>query len=168
MRMEITIEPIALEHADAIQRLAGDPAISEMTRVPSPYPPGGAASFIANSIEGRNQGTDLVFVIKHWSVIVGACGLHDRDKSANCFELGYWVGKPYWGKGIATEAISRLMVYCFKSLHLSMVYADCLERNAASKRVLEENGFSVVSRRQNTDPKWKPDDVKIRYERSMI
>jgi [ribosomal protein S5]-alanine N-acetyltransferase len=164
MKMEITIEPIALEHADAVQRLADDPAISEMTRIPYPYPPGSAACLIANSIEGRNRGTDFVFVIKHGNVIVGVCGLHNRDKSANCFELGYWVGKPYWGMGIATEAVSRLMDYCFTSLHLSLVYADCLKRNFASQRLLEKNGFSLVSRRQNTDPKWKSDNIIIRYQ----
>jgi RimJ/RimL family protein N-acetyltransferase len=161
---KITIEPISAEHASDIQRLATDPVIAEMTRIPHPYPANGAISFIEKSVEGRANGTDFVFAIKEDGILVGVCGLHCHDESRSNFELGYWIGRPYWGKGIATEAVSQLVACSLTSLHLPKLYADCLERNAASQRVLEKNRFHPVSRRQNTDPKWKPDEIIIRYE----
>jgi [ribosomal protein S5]-alanine N-acetyltransferase len=161
---KITIEPICIDHASDVQRLAADPAIAEMTRIPYPYPADGAIGFIEKSVEGRTNGTDFVFAIKEDGIVAGVCGLHCHDENRSSFELGYWIGRPYWGKGIATEAVSQLVTCALTSLQLSNLYAECLERNVASQRVLEKNWFRPVSRRQNTDPQWNPEDIIIRYE----
>jgi [ribosomal protein S5]-alanine N-acetyltransferase len=160
----ITIEPISLDHADDVQHLVTDPAIAEMTRIPHPYPPDGAKSFIEKSIEGRAKGTDFVFAIKGNGILAGVCGLHCHDESKRSFELGYWIGKPFWGRGIATKGVALVLEYGIVTLHLQNIYAECLERNIASQHVLENNGFCEISRRQNTDPKWRPEDRIIRYD----
>ncbi|MCZ6886385.1 MAG: GNAT family protein [Alphaproteobacteria bacterium] len=55
--------------------------------------------------------------------------------------LGYWIGAPFAGQGIMTEALGRVMDYAFGQLQLHRLEAACLPRNEASKKVLQKNGF---------------------------
>ena len=72
---KVSKEPVELRHAPAIQKLASDPAVSEMTRVPYPYPEGGAEVFIRESILKRSKEMAYVFCIKTGPEIVGVVGL---------------------------------------------------------------------------------------------
>ncbi len=56
-------------------------------------------------------------------------------------ELGYWVGKPFWGHGFATEAGRAAVAFAFDTLELKRVFASAIAENAASKRVLEKIGM---------------------------
>lgn len=56
-------------------------------------------------------------------------------------ELGYWIGKPFWGNGYITEASKRLISYGFESLNLSKIWCGYYEGNEKSKRVQEKCGF---------------------------
>ncbi len=56
-------------------------------------------------------------------------------------ELGYWVGVPYWGRGIATEAAGEVLRFAFDVLGLNRVYATHVPRNPASGRVMEKLGM---------------------------
>lgn len=56
-------------------------------------------------------------------------------------EIGYWIGEPFWGKGIATEAVRQLLVYTFSTFDIIRVYAEVFANNPASMKVLEKNGF---------------------------
>jgi len=56
-------------------------------------------------------------------------------------ELGYWIGQPYWGSGLATEAVTALLRFAFEDLELNRVQASYLPRNPASGRVLEKVGM---------------------------
>ena len=56
-------------------------------------------------------------------------------------ELGYWLGEPYWGRGIMTGAVSLMTEYAFKKLPLNRIYAEPFANNLASIRVLEKAGF---------------------------
>jgi len=160
----ISITPIQLHHAPFMQHLADDPAVAEMTRIPHPYPENGAIDFITKMIECRANKSDYVFAIEAGGSFTGACGLHNYDRISQSFVLGYWIGKPFWGKGIATQAVSLIVKFAFTELKLNMLYAICLERNAPSRRVLEKNNFREISRTPNSDLKWRPDDIIVRYE----
>jgi [ribosomal protein S5]-alanine N-acetyltransferase len=61
-----------------------------------------------------------------------------RDRRA---ELGYWIGKPFWGCGYATEASRRVIRFAFEELVLNRVFAHAMTKNATSIRVLEKSGF---------------------------
>ena len=60
----------------------------------------------------------------------------------NDCEVGYWVGKPYWNKGICTEALKLMLDYCIQVKHLENIWADHFTGNPASGRVMEKCGFS--------------------------
>lgn len=56
-------------------------------------------------------------------------------------ELGYWVGEPFWGRGVATEAVRLMTEHAFTYFDIVRLYAEVFESNKASMRVLEKNGF---------------------------
>jgi RimJ/RimL family protein N-acetyltransferase len=56
-------------------------------------------------------------------------------------EVSYWVGEPFWGQGIATEAVRQMVEYIFYYFDIVRLYAEVFETNKASMRVLEKNGF---------------------------
>ena len=106
--------------------------VARMTsRVPHPYGEGDAEAFVAMADEHR-------FVIQRKSdgLFLGMTGLHTEDGD----EFGYWLGKPFWGQGYATEAAHRLVRYAFEALDLQTVHAGWFYDNPASGRVLAKLG----------------------------
>lgn len=80
--------------------------------------------------------------------IIGSIGLTldgspERPIGADEAELGYWVGYPFWGKGIATEAAQELLRHGFENLNLSRVFCAYFEGNDRSKKVQEKCGFKL-------------------------
>ncbi|HBX90035.1 GNAT family N-acetyltransferase [Alistipes sp.] len=78
---------------------------------------------------------------------VGCCGimfsesLHTADMKRGEAEIGYWIGKPYWGRGFIPEAVGALLSRCFDDLALDAVWCGYYEGNAKSKRVVEKCRF---------------------------
>ncbi|MFY9228802.1 MAG: GNAT family protein, partial [Bacteroidales bacterium] len=58
-------------------------------------------------------------------------------------EIGYWIGEPYWGMGIATKAVRLITEYGFNTLGLVRIYTGVFDFNKASQRVLEKAGFNL-------------------------
>ena len=56
-------------------------------------------------------------------------------------EVGYWIARPYWGKGICTEALQMVIDYCFKEKEFTTLWGDYFPSNPASGRVMEKCGF---------------------------
>ena len=152
MQMGINIKPIDLKYIDEVQHLASDPAIGATSNVPSPYPANGAAWWVQETLKKREAGTEYIFAVLEEEMFVGVCGLIEvADKSA---ELGYWIGKPFWGNGYATMAARLVLRFGFDELGLAEITALCLERNQGSYKVLEKVGMRFVGWQQNTNPKW--------------
>lgn len=78
--------------------------------------------------------------------LVGLVGLHKIDFHNGHAELGYFIGKEYWNRGYASEAVSLAVRYAFEWLNLRKVYARVYESNGASIRILEKNGFKLAGR----------------------
>ncbi len=57
-------------------------------------------------------------------------------------EIGFWLGRDYWGKGIATQAVKEMVRYSFDNFNLTRIYAKCIDVNWASRMVLSNSGFS--------------------------
>src|SRR6185295_8825310 len=84
-----------------------------LSPVPHPYTEDDACAFIVRMDYARRAGTDHAFaVVLRPSCFIGVCGLHPSGG----WEFGYWYGKPYWGKGYATEAGRRVVAYAFDTL----------------------------------------------------
>ena len=67
-------------------------------------------------------------------------------------ELGYWLGKPFWGQGIVPEAVKEMLRHAFEELGMTTVWVGYYEGNAKSKRVQEKCGFRY---------RWKSEDVDV-------
>jgi RimJ/RimL family protein N-acetyltransferase len=87
----------------------------------------------------RASGDEYSFVIlrRRDNVLIGICGV----RPAEGFEMGYWIGKPYWGQGYATEAARLVLAFAFGGLNAAQVIAGWMADNPASGRVLEKLGF---------------------------
>lgn len=135
--------------ADAarVEELCGDPAVALPTaRIPHPYPRGAAAAWIATHDNERDAGASWSFAITHAEndLLLGAIDLRvGPDADGN---LGYWIGRPYWGRGYATLAVRALIAMAFLGLDEDVLSAVHLTRNAASGRVLEKCGMSLAGR----------------------
>lgn len=86
-------------------------------------------------------------VLKSTSEPVGCCGIifpdspHSTDMQSREAEIGYWIGKPYWGQGLIPEAVNALLSRCFNDLNLDAVWCGHYDGNTRSKRVIEKCGF---------------------------
>lgn len=93
------------------------------------------------------QESELIWAIANEEELNGAVGLILQDdvyrRSA---EIGYWLGEPYWGQGIMTEAVREVTRFAFEELDLIRVFAQIFETNLASCRVLEKAGYALEGR----------------------
>jgi RimJ/RimL family protein N-acetyltransferase len=155
----ITLEFAHRKHVDAIQRYAADSAIGALSNVPTPYPADGAEQWLAWAEGERDAGTGIHFAVILDEHCIGSCGLTRIDGKARRCQFGYWVAKPFWGRGYATEAGRQALRYGFDTLPVDAVEACCLLRNSASLRVLDKLGFKRFSETSNGDnPKWPADE----------
>ena len=79
----------------------------------------------------------------------GHTDLTDRDDEC---ELGYWLGKPFWGQGIMPEAVKEILRHAFEKIGMTKVWAGYYEGNLKSKRVQEKSGFRY---------QWKSEGVDV-------
>lgn len=159
----LALHQLGLEHAAELEALASDPEVAATTRIPHPYPAGGARLYIEEARRQREAGNAYVFAIMEGGHLVGACGLHEIVPGETA-EVGYWVGRPHWGRGIATFATGMLLEFAFRNLRLPRVIARTLERNHRSRRVLEKSGFAVIGMERHQHPGWNPDEPLVRHE----
>lgn len=68
-------------------------------------------------------------------------GLHSAEMMEGDAEIGYWIGVPYWGKGLIPEAVQLLLRRCFEDLQLQQVWCGYYEGNLKSRRVMDKCGF---------------------------
>lgn len=79
----------------------------------------------------------------------GHTDMTERDDEC---ELGYWLGKPFWGQGIVPEAVKEMLRHAFEEIGMTTVWVGYYEGNAKSKRVQEKSGFRY---------RWKSEDVDV-------
>ena len=74
---------------------------------------------------------------------IGSIGLHRKDlaEQDDEYELGYWIGKPFWGQGLIPEAARELLRYAFEDLGMSRIWCGYYDGNEKSRRVQEKLGF---------------------------
>jgi RimJ/RimL family protein N-acetyltransferase len=140
----VHIRPIAEPDAFIIFTHLQDPEIVKWTtRIPYPYSEADAEKFIADSRENWAKRLGFVFSIclNSDNAQAGVISLSNVTFKHSCGELGFWIAKSYWGRGIGTESVKCLLKFAFEGLDLYRVYASAFEANIASRRILEKCGF---------------------------
>ena len=84
---------------------------------------------------------DFGLVDKESGKMIGTCGFTDFDMDNKSAEIGYVLNPDFWGKGLAREAIMRVMAFGFAELRLHRITAKIMTGNSASKRVAEKCGM---------------------------
>lgn len=119
--------------------------ISDLTlTVPYPYGEAQADQWIAFCAEQKKRvGATLQWAIRDEKAqLVGAIGFSEFiPGEAHKADLGYWVAKPYWGKGIATDAVKTLSKVAFEEMGLIRLTASLFAHNERSEKVLTKCGF---------------------------
>ncbi len=136
-----TIRMRPLESGDIphILELASAAEIAENTFVPHPYPPEAAAEFVHKARERwrYDEGFTFAIIDKDANQFVGAMGIHPKGKHHTA-EVGYWIGRPFWGRGLATAALRLIIQFGFEQLGLNRIQAGHFRHNAASGRVMQK------------------------------
>jgi len=127
----------------ALSREANDREIwiSLRDRFPHPYTLEAAAMWVASTL-GVDPPRNLAIEIE--GQVAGGVGLvrHD-DVHRFSAEVGYWLGRRHWGRGIATEALTAFTSWAFATFDLHRLYAHAFATNPASARVLAKAGYRL-------------------------
>ena len=143
----LVLRPPEPGDAPRIHRLIGEWEVARMTaNVPHPYEAGMAEDWIAKTARRlvAGEACQLAVIDSEAGGAVGGVGLDLDDRAAPV--LGYWIGRPYWGLGYATEAVGALVAFGFDALGAERIDATVLPANTASARVLGKLGFVRTGR----------------------
>lgn len=127
------------DDAHAFVSLAGDLDVARMTSdIPHPLSERDATPWL------RREAGEVRFALEHEGRLVGGAGYFRRPSGAA--ELGFWIGRPWWGLGLATEATRTIVRYGFAEGGLQAFSSSHFIDNAPSERVLRKLGFQPIGR----------------------
>jgi [ribosomal protein S5]-alanine N-acetyltransferase len=138
---QIVLRPLQKTDNVALANLANNKNIWNNIRDAMPHPYTEAnADFFIDLVQKENP--NHILAIESEGVFCGLIGLHrQNDVYRLSAELGYWIGEPFWGKGIGTKAVELMVKHGFENLELNRIYAGVYGFNLASMHVLEKCGF---------------------------
>jgi [ribosomal protein S5]-alanine N-acetyltransferase len=113
-------------------------------RIPFPYTDADAEAFLARVAKAtEHHGQPAHFAIRTSDdALIGGCGLNELEiGKSHRAEIGYWLAKPFWGRGIMSAVVSRLCQHAFEEFGLVKIIAHVVTHNPASARVLTKCGF---------------------------
>ncbi|MFM8780685.1 MAG: GNAT family N-acetyltransferase, partial [Gemmatimonadota bacterium] len=140
---QLLLRAFVSSDAVAVEAAVSDVAVAEQTlSIPHPYPPGAAVDFIAATQREWSAGTVATWAVVQRDVgaVVGAVMLRFAWPHRRA-EIGYWIARAAWGRGIATEAVRVVLEYGFDRRGLHRVEARRWVGNEASGRVLAKAWF---------------------------
>ncbi|HYO45857.1 MAG TPA: GNAT family protein [Gemmatimonadota bacterium] len=145
------LRPWRREDIDALVRHADDREVwkSLGDLFPHPYTRQDAKWWLGGGYESRSE---LALAIEIGGELGGGLGLKfPRDPIyRGTAEVGYWIGRAWWGRGIMPRAVSAFVPWAFERFDLIRIEAGVFETNPASARVLEKAGFALESRQERS------------------
>jgi RimJ/RimL family protein N-acetyltransferase len=137
-------EVLVSDKCALIQHLNDRDIYDRTLRIPFPYTEADADEWFNLSARITKQQGQQV----HWAIrttdesLIGGCGLDDFQLGkSHRAEVGYWLAKPFWGRGIMTAVVARVCRHAFDEFGLAKITAHVFSHNPASARVLEKCGF---------------------------
>jgi [ribosomal protein S5]-alanine N-acetyltransferase len=135
----LTLRPLRRSDASEFTRLAGDWAVASMTSdIPYPFSEKQARGWLTP------VRAEVRFAIEREGQLIGGVGFYRR--AGGSAELGFWLGRPWWGYGYATEAAQAVVRHGFKVHRLPTFTSAHFVDNPASGRVLAKLGFEPAGR----------------------
>lgn len=154
--------------AERLYQYAKDPAVGPIAG----WPPHKSIEESRDVIKNVFSGQECYAVcLKEDGCAIGAIELkmnghtNRTDQDDEC-ELGYWIGQPFWGKGLIPEAAKELLRHAFEDLNMNVVWCGYYDGNVKSKRVQEKLGF-VYHHTCDTAPVPLMNDVRIAHTNVM-
>lgn len=133
-----------MDDADELAVIANSREIAEMTaRMPHPYGRGDAVKYIRAVQEGAVEGYVYAITLSETGRLIGMCGVTNRSSSGD-LEVGYWLGRAWWGHGYASEAASAVVDLAFRVTGTNVIYAGSRTVNPRSRQVLVKQGFEFT------------------------
>lgn len=147
--MEFSFRKWKSEDLDYLVEIANNAKIADnlTNHFPHPYTKAAGEGFIemTKTTEANILAIDLD------GKAIGAIGLHPQpDLYEKNAELGYWLGEPYWGKGIMTEAIKRMTAIGFETTEINRIFARPFGSNIGSQKVLEKANYVLEAKMSKT------------------
>lgn len=144
----LTLRPWRRGDEDALAREADDVEVwrTVRDRFPCPYTLADAERWIGHTLGLPGPPRHFATIVD--GAAVGGVGLELRDDIHRCTaEIGYWLGRAWWGRGFATEAVRRITAYGFETFDfLTRIEGHVFASNRASARVLEKAGYAREAR----------------------
>lgn len=159
------VRPWAATDADSLVEHANNVNIAKhlRDRFPHPYTRQNAREFL-DFAAGREDQSNLAIDVD--GAAVGAVGyVPGTDVERFSAEIGYWLGEPLWGRGIATEAVMLVTSHAFTQVNLLRLFALPFAENAASARVLEKAGYVLEGRLRSSCVKYGTPRDQLLYAR---
>ena len=140
--------------AENLYKYAKDPDIGPIAGWPAHQSIEESRNAIRNVLNGKEA---YAVCLKSDGRAIGAIELKQNghtdmtDRDDEC-ELGYWIGKPFWGQGIIPEAVKEMLRHGFEDLGMTRIWVGYYEGNTKSKRVQEKCGFRY---------EWKSEGIDV-------
>ena len=144
--MYFELRPFNEHDLSSLVKAANNPKIARnlTNKFPYPYTEVNGRDFLSFAMLHHPV---RIFAIDIGGEVAGGIGLHPQD-DVQCknAELGYWLAEPYWGNGIISEAIPRIISYGFSNFDITRIYARPFGSNKVSQHVLEKTGFILEAK----------------------
>jgi [ribosomal protein S5]-alanine N-acetyltransferase len=165
----LRLRPVAETDVEALWPFVSDPALPRQMIWEAHRDRAETLRFLERQRDELVGGTGVTWAIEHEGSVIGLIALSNITWQLLALridraELGYWLGPPSWGRGLASEAARAATKWGFEALGLHKITIGCAEANARSRRVIEKLGFRFLALAQEDfwrDGRWQ--DVG-RYE----
>ena len=158
----LRLRPIRRNDAPRVQALCSNWNVARMlSRVPYPNPVELVEAWTGAQAAAWKSGAAYNFAIEHRAIkhretLIGVVGVARRDDGGSKgglkgdpgggYEIGYWLGEPWWGQELMTEAVGRIVEFARADLGLDKLRSDYFADNPASGRIQEKCGFRIIGR----------------------
>ncbi len=139
-----------MDDLDRLVKIANNYEIAKnlTNHFPHPYTRESGIAFIEMA---TSHTPSRIFAIEINGQASGAIGIHPQtDIQCKNAELGYWLGQPFWSKGIITKSIRQMVDYGFKNWDIDRIFARPFGANIGSQKALEKAGFLLEGRFEKT------------------
>ncbi|WP_370676311.1 GNAT family N-acetyltransferase [Pleomorphomonas sp. PLEO] len=166
----LVLRPLEQDDAEALAVYLGDIEVARwLVRVPHPFTVEDASDFIGQCCMTASLGTatTLGLVVRgdDRAIVRGIVALHSLDTRP---EVGFWLGRPFWGHGLMSEAVDATLTWAYANLDIDAIIAGAFHGNIASLTIQARQGFEVIgmSRRPSLIEERLLDHVDTRLTRA--